>query len=120
MNIMKFDNIVIAEVDKATHIQSPQDMLDIMATVRYNEKCDNIGIVLYKESLEKVFFDLKTGLAGEMLQKFSNYCVKLAIIGDFSNEKSKSLNDFIRECNRGNLVFFVNNIEKAVNMMRKR
>ncbi len=43
------------------------------------------------------FFDLSTRLAGEILQKFINYHVKIAIIGDFSIYTSKSLKDFIYE-----------------------
>jgi len=64
--------------------------------------------------LHRDFFDLKTGLAGEILQKFSNYRVKLAIVGDFEEVKSKSLRDFIRESNRGRTVNFVNSVEEAV------
>ncbi|MCK7528774.1 MAG: DUF4180 domain-containing protein [Ignavibacteriales bacterium] len=35
------------------------------------------------------FFDLKTGIAGEILQKFSTYNVRLAILGDFQNIKAE-------------------------------
>ncbi|WP_083996437.1 DUF4180 domain-containing protein [Desulfosporosinus acididurans] len=52
------------------------------------------------------FFDLKTKLAGEILQKFVNYHVRIAIVGDFSGYKSKSLKDFIYESNNGKDVFF--------------
>ena len=45
-------------------------------------------------------------MAGEILQKFSNYRMKLAIIGEFEKYKSKSLKAFITESNRGNLIFF--------------
>jgi hypothetical protein len=63
------------------------------------------------------FFDLKSGLAGEILQKFSNYRVKLALAGDFSEIRSKSLKDFIRECNRGKTIFFVNSINDALSRL---
>jgi len=38
------------------------------------------GLVLDEKDLARDFFDLKTGLAGEVLQKFTNYRTKLAVI----------------------------------------
>lgn len=60
------------------------------------------------------FFRLSSGIAGEVLQKFINYRTKLAIIGDFSKYTSKPLHDFIYECNKGDDIFFVDNLEQAV------
>ncbi|MFC5704085.1 DUF4180 domain-containing protein [Cohnella faecalis] len=82
-----------------------QDALDLMATVRYEADCDHI--VINKSLLSESFFDLKTRLAGEILQKFINYRLKVAIIGDFSTYTSQSLRDFIYECNSGNDIFFL-------------
>jgi len=97
-----------------TKISSSADLLDIFATVSYEEQCDNVGLIIDSLSLPDDFFDLKSGVAGEMLQKFSNYGVKLAIIGDYANIDSNSLKAFIRECNRGRLIFFVQNEEEAL------
>lgn len=63
--------------------------------------------------------DLKSGFAGEILQKFSNYRMKLAIIGDFSEIKSKSLRDFIRESNNRRTISFVSSIEEALFILDK-
>lgn len=38
------------------------------------------GLILDEEDLSPVFFDLKSGLAGELLQKFVNYRVPLALV----------------------------------------
>lgn len=54
-------------------------------------------------------------MAGEILQKFSTYNHKLAIVGDFSGIESKSLRDFIRESNRTGRILFVDNREDALN-----
>ena len=107
-------SITVAVVDNDTVIESTQDFLDIMATTYYNEDAENIGIVVDKNTLMDDFFDLKTGIAGEILQKFSNYKVRLIIYGNFDEYKSKSLNDFIRECNRGNLIFFIESLDLAL------
>ncbi len=109
------NGFTIAVLDKTVKIKSVQDTLDLMADVCIGGQCT--GMILYSESLEKAFFDLKTGFAGEILQKFSNYYFQLAIIGDFSVDKSKSLKDFIYECNQGRLVFFKSSLEAAVEAM---
>ena len=119
INTIRYDNILIAQIEPETKINNTADLLDIFATVSYTEQCDNIGIVVDKDSLPVEFFDLSTGIAGEMLQKFSNYGVKLAIVGDFSVVKSQSLKAFIRECNRGRHVFFVQNKDQAVEKLLK-
>ena len=85
-----------------------------MASIRYNEDCDKVGMIIYKESLGDKFFDLKTRFAGKILQKFSNYNMSLIIVGDLSEYKSKSLKDFIRECNRGNRIFFLPTVEDGI------
>ncbi len=48
------------------------------------------------------------------MQKFVNYDMKIAILGDFSSYKSKSLRDFIYESNNGNNVFFLDNKKQAI------
>ena len=64
------------------------------------------------------FFDLKSGLAGEVLQKVSTYRKRLILIGDFSNVESKSLRDFIFESNRTGQVVFVPSLERGIELLR--
>ena len=71
------------------------------------------GIIIHQENIHERFFDLRSGLAGEMLQKVVNYRLRLAIVGDFSIYESKSLKAFIFESNRSNTIVFVNTIEEA-------
>ena len=115
MNIITRNNQNIGVIEQNMKITSVQDTLDIMATAQYIGDC--MGIVLYKECIDESFFDLKTGFAGEVLQKFANYRLKLAIVGDFSHYTSKSLKDFIYECNKGNLVYFKNELEDALSAL---
>ncbi|MEC3460142.1 DUF4180 domain-containing protein, partial [Bacillus thuringiensis] len=51
---------------------------------------------------------------GDILQKFINYKVKSAIIGDFSIYTSKSLKDFIYECNKVNDIFYLATEQQAI------
>ena len=74
-------------------------------------------IALHKNRLPEDFFDLKNGLAGEFLQKVSNYRKRLIILGDFSAVESKSLKDFIYESNKNREVLFVSSVDEALALL---
>lgn len=93
-----------------------QDAVDIIGNCYY-QGAD--GIILHQHSIDKRFFDLKTRLAGEVLQKFSTYKMRLAIVGDFTEYTSSSLNDFIFESNKVGQINFVNTIEEAKEKLEK-
>lgn len=93
-------------------ITDVQSALDFMATVSYETGCDRI--LVSKSAISEPFFDLKTRLAGDILQKFINYRTKIAIIGDFSGYTSQSLKDFIYESNKGKDIFFLSDEDQAV------
>jgi hypothetical protein len=71
-------------------------------------------IIVHQKNIDERFFDLRSGLAGEMLQKVVNYRLCLGIVGDFSIYESKSLKAFIFESNKSNTIVFVNTIEEAL------
>lgn len=98
-------------------INDVQSALDLMATINYDTGCHRI--IINKSAIVEEFFDLKTRLAGEVLQKFVNYNVKFAIVGDFSVYSSKSLKDFIYESNKGKHIFFVSDEEQGAEMLSK-
>jgi hypothetical protein len=60
------------------------------------------------------FFNLRNGIAGETLQKFVTYQLRIAIVGDITSlsAASKALHDFVIECNRGSTVWFVSSLEE--------
>jgi len=110
-------NKSIAELtDKSFVITKPQDVLDIFGNLMA-EDCDRI--IIHESNLHADFFDLKTRLAGEVLQKFSNYRFKVVIVGDFTKYNSKSLQDFIYESNKTNFVFFTDNLDSALARLGK-
>jgi hypothetical protein len=95
------DTIIIRNLD---------DAIDLLGNCSYQGAS---RIILHERNLVPEFFDLKTQLAGEILQKFSNYRMQLAIVGDFSRYISKSLKDFIYESNQGRLIRFVLTVDDA-------
>lgn len=66
-------------------------------------------IALPSARLSADFFDLRSGLAGAVLQKLVNYGLRVAILGDLGRETaaSKALADFVSESNRGAHVWFL-------------
>lgn len=55
------------------------------------------------------FFDLRTRVAGDIVQKFANYRIGLAVLGDISprTATSDALRDFVREANQGRQLWFL-------------
>jgi len=98
--------------EKSLIISNVQSALDLMATIWYEYHCN--AIIIHKEAIIEDFFDLSSRLAGEIVQKYVNYGMKIAIIGDFAAYSSKALKDYIYECNKGKDIFFVTNEEEAI------
>ena len=106
------NNISIAEVQsEELIIRTNEDGLDLLGNLYY-QGFDRI--IVYEKNIAPAFFDLKNGMAGEILQKFSNYRVRLAIVGDFSAYTGKSITDFIYESNNGKQVNFLKSLEEAL------
>lgn len=102
----------IAELSGAGQlIQSVEDAVDLLGNADYNGAKK---IIVHQSQLHPDFFELRTRLAGEMLQKFSNYRMYLAIAGSFEAISSKSLRDFIYESNKQGRIFFVGSLEEAI------
>ena len=113
MNIIShsLNNKIITEViSEDILINSLQDALDLIANISYK----NVNMIIIQEhNFTADFYNLKSGLAGEILQKCVNYGIKLAVIGEFEKYRSNSFKAFIIECNRGNQFYFLKNIEEA-------
>lgn len=62
-------------------IRTPEEGLQVLVDLYYQE-FDKI--ILHESQITPDFFELKTGIAGEILQKYTNYKVRLVIIGDFA------------------------------------
>ncbi len=87
-------------------LKTERDALDLIGEARQQGAS---LVVIPAERLDDDFFRLKTRLAGEFVQKFVTYQVRLAILGDISGHvsESTSLRDFVREANSGEHLWFV-------------
>lgn len=109
------NDIKIAEVISTDNIiNNTSDVLDLLGNLYYQ---DFDKIIIHGKNITPDFFDLKNGIAGEILQKFANYRVRLAIVGDFSKYTSKSFNGFIYESNKGKQINVVTSLSEAIKVL---
>ena len=92
-------------------IANANDVLDLLALGGEHET----NLFLLKETdFDPVFYDLNSGLAGEIVQKFSNYRVRAVIVGSFEFVRSKRFREFMAESNKGNQLRFAEDRESAL------
>lgn len=101
---------------EVTHMNGRVNTTDDFLSLAYTVQAESI--ILAAEALHPEFFDLKNGIAGEILQKASTYRRRVGIKGDFSKVEKKSLRDFIRESNRGGQIIFKSTTEEIINSFR--
>jgi hypothetical protein len=108
------DTKIAEVVSDETIISKTEDGLDLLGNLYY-QGFDKI--IIHEKNITADFFDLKNGIAGEILQKFSTYRVRLAVVGNFAKYTSKSLNDFIYESNKGRHINFVSSCAEALKIL---
>lgn len=92
-------------------INSAEEGSQLVADLYYQ---DFDRIIVYEKNITPLFFDLKNGIAGEILQKSSNFRVRLAVVGNFEKYQSKSLGDFIFESNKNLQINFTATLEEGL------
>ena len=118
INTIQANGEIVAVIEtEETLVADVQSALDLMATVRYETGADCLA--LPKAALDERFFVLSSGLAGDILHKFVNYQLVVAIVGDYSGYTSKPLRDFIYESNNGSHVFFLATLEEAIEKLSR-
>ena len=108
MRITGTDDFRVLHVDPdGPLVSKPGDANDLIGEAWGEENISLIAVPAARFDPE--FFRLRSLLAGEVLQKFVNYRLQLAIVGDIAAylEASEALRDFVWESNRGNHVWFV-------------
>jgi hypothetical protein len=91
-------------------VTTVQDALDVIGATY--DRADVVALPAAR--LDERFFTLGTGLAGEIMQKFVNYQIRLAIVGDISTHlaASTALRALVHESNRGRQIWFVADLDE--------
>lgn len=86
---------------------------DILGLIMHGFETRPDWIAIHASAIAPAFFDLRSGFAGEMLQKIVNYRAHVAILGDIAVhvQKSEALAALVREMNRGADVVFAPTME---------
>jgi len=92
------------------NINSERDILDLMG---YFGEVGASLLLISEGVLHPNFFDLSTGLAGEISLKLSMYRVKTAIVADLKSVPSQPFKDWAGECNRGGEIRFCADRDEA-------
>ena len=83
---------------------------------------ENIALIaLPVTSLEKCFFQLENRIAGEFIQKFVNYKIRLAFVGNIEKytHNSKALTDFVYESNHRKACWFIENYAELEHKLKQ-
>ncbi len=99
---------VFVLADDGPPLAATQDFLDVIGAL-WGEAVGVSFVAIPAGRLAPEFFDLRTGLAGDALQKFVNYRVQVAVVGDIAGHvaASDALQAFVHESNEGRHVWFV-------------
>jgi hypothetical protein len=91
-------------------LKGVRELLDLLSLG--NE--EGIGALLIQEgSLPPEFFDLSSGLAGQIALKLSTYRVKTAVVVDLEGIPSRHFRSWAGECNRGREIRFCSTMGEA-------
>ncbi|GAB3505629.1 DUF4180 domain-containing protein [Amycolatopsis cihanbeyliensis] len=126
MTEMTTDSVVLLHGTRVLHLaaegpklDSAQSALDLIGHV-WGHEAEMLAVPVARCGDE--FFDLETRIAGEVLQKFTNYHVPLAIIGDLSGHlaESSALRAFVHESNQGRQVWFLADLDELADRLARR
>lgn len=117
--IQMADHRVLVFAADGPVVAAEADALDLIGAT-WGQEVDWLVLPLARLSAD--FLDLKTGLAGAVLQKIVTYGQRLAIVGDIAAAEAASgaLKDFVRESNRGDRIWFVPDITALEAKLRTR
>jgi len=92
-------------------LASPADSNDFIGEA-WSANAELLAIPV--ERLGPDILNLRTRVGGEVFQKFANYRLRCAIVGDVSAAiaGSNALRDFVRETNDGPALWFVTDIDQ--------
>lgn len=87
-------------------LRTDRDAMDVIGET-YGHDVETVVVPVQR--LDPDFFRLRTGVAGEILQKFVQYRKRLVLLGDITEHvaASTALRDLVRESNRGRQTWFL-------------
>ena len=78
------------------------------------------ALLLDRDALSAAFFDLSSGVAGELVQKLVNYGVRMAAVVPDLAVHSPRFQEFVREANKGGQFHFCATRQEAIDWLEAR
>jgi hypothetical protein len=97
-------------------VATEQDALDLIGAAFAGAQV----VAVPANRLDERFFSLGTRFAGDVMQKFVNYRLRLAVVGDISAQlaRSSALRALVHESNRGEQIWFVPDLDALDERLR--
>jgi hypothetical protein len=105
---MSQERTILVAADAGISIRTKSDVADLVGASFGVD-----GLILTEGELGEDFFNLRTGLAGELLQKLVNYRVRAAIVVPEPELHGERFAELAREHGRHAAVRFVRTMEEA-------
>lgn len=106
---MKDESKILIASDAGIAIKTIADITDAIS-----DSFGTTGLILTEADLASEFFNLRTGLAGELLQKFTNYQLRLAIVVADPGAYGERFSELVYEHSTHNLIRFVRSTDEAL------
>ncbi|PYC69673.1 DUF4180 domain-containing protein [Micromonospora arborensis] len=90
-------------------VATEQDALDLVGAAFLGAQV----VAVPANRLDERFFSLGTRFAGDVMQKFVNYRLRLAVVGDISAQlaESSALRALVQESNQGGHIWFLPDLD---------
>ena len=110
---------VLRAAPQGPALDSETAALDLISEA-YAHEVDVVAVPV--DRCPDAFFQLATGVAGAVVQKFVNYQCRLAVVGDISAHivRSSAFRDFVYETNRRGPAWFVASEEELADRLAPR
>jgi hypothetical protein len=108
---MSGNNVLLAS-EHGIYIASIDDIMDALAICGAES-----GLVITEQELDPLFFDLATGLAGELFQKCSNYRQQVALVIPDPSRYGSKIRELAYEHSQHPVIRFVKSLEEAMNWL---
>jgi hypothetical protein len=110
---MNEDRDIVVASDAGISIRSFRDISDALGACIGAE-----GLILTEADVAPAFFDLRSGLAGELFQKFTNYRLRLTIVLPDPKAYGERFSELVYEHRKDSLIRFVCSEDEAKARLR--
>jgi Domain of unknown function (DUF4180) len=99
---------VVVAADSCISIRSFSDISDALSACILSK-----GLILTENDLSQEFFDLRSGLAGELFRKFTIYNIRVAIVLSDPKAYGERFSELVHEHSSHSLIRFVRSVDEG-------